>query len=166
MASFLLKRGGESGRSLLPMLAGVWFAVLIGMGALVVPMGGEALGAVERSVMALAAAGAGAVAGWTMARRIAAARAEARLVDRFAKTAIRPFRLRDEMPGWLDQSLQETVIPDTHLMDLVERLRASIARRRLREAEGANHPAGAIPEHMGAALKTALARLRYLREPA
>ena len=103
-----------------PGIVAMWFAALLGLGALVlpaalierlvlasgivslVPAANPPLGFTERAFMAGAAAATGALAGFAAARRIAAAHAGAPSTGRAGEAAVRPLSAREELGDLLD----------------------------------------------------------------
>lgn len=182
-----------------PAIVAMWFAVLLGLGTLVLPAAivertlppmKPPLGMSAQTVIALAAATAGALAGFAAARRIAASGANTSLADSRSESGVRPLSAHDELGDLFDWSVPgvpdredvadqidpaprvEEVGADSGLTELVERLGQAIERHR-RLAMAADRTASAfapepasygyVSDDTEAALRSALARLRQLR---
>lgn len=117
-------------------IAALWFAVLCGLGALMlpeqfVPALGAPLGLSARELAVLVAAGVGALGGFSLARLVEPDGGEGTGLD---QPAIRPFNVRDEL-DWSDPELPEAASAEPLAEDADAALRASLAR--LRELRGA-----------------------------
>jgi hypothetical protein len=145
--------------------------------ASLVPAANPPLDMAGRALVALAAAGIGAVSGLALAHLLAAGRGGAPQASCPEMPVPRPLSAREELGGalnWTGPELSGTLpepadasLRNAGLVELVERLRIVVEHRRARPATfGHAANAGAAIGDIDSALRAALARLRQLREAA
>lgn len=167
MGMFSLSNDSGKG-GILPPLAALWFATVLGLGVLLLPEpvidqvvpADAPFGLSARALAALLVAAAGALAGFAMARLVASRHRRALDSAGLVEPVIRPLNAREELdwpeseppepgaiPSGQSMGLPEGGADLSNLLYLIERLREAVEGARVSDAD----------------LHAALARLRRLR---